>query len=96
MGYVTRGPGSPPVLPSTPMAAYDGGWGPVLPFEQWPNYQEAKKNLPAIRSFLQASDFLGVSNYARWVLKSCRWLMWVVHKGCLYAVLENNSNRGWI
>lgn len=65
MGYITRGPGTPPVLPPSPMAAYDGGWGPVLPFEQWPNYAEAKKNLPAIRKLLEASDFLGVSNYAR-------------------------------
>eukprot|EP00878_Enallax_costatus_P023723 GHUV01025260.1.p1 GENE.GHUV01025260.1~~GHUV01025260.1.p1 ORF type:complete len:363 (+),score=80.93 GHUV01025260.1:1282-2370(+) len=68
MGYINRGPGSPPVLPSTPMAAYDGGWGPLLPLELWPNYDEAKKNLPDIRAFLQASDFFGVSNYARWVL----------------------------
>ncbi|KAF6262006.1 hypothetical protein COO60DRAFT_1625174 [Scenedesmus sp. NREL 46B-D3] len=65
MGHITRGPGSPPPLPPTPMAALDGGWGPVLPFEQWPNYQEAKRNLPAIRQLLAASDFLGVSNYAR-------------------------------
>lgn len=65
MGYITRGPGSPPVLPPTPMAPYDGGWGPLLPFEQWPNYEEAKKNLPAIKALLEASDFLGVSNYAR-------------------------------
>lgn len=67
MGYINRGPGTPPVLPSTPMAAYDGGWGPLLPFEKWPNYAEAKKNLPDIRALLQASDFFGVSNYARWV-----------------------------
>lgn len=65
MGYVNRAAGYPPVLPSTPMAAYDGGWGAVLPFEKWPNYQQAKANVPAIRTLLQASDFLGVSNYAR-------------------------------
>jgi hypothetical protein len=67
MGYINRGPGTPPPLPPTPMAPLDGGWGPVLPFEQWPNYEEAKKNLPAIRQLLEAADFLGVSNYARWV-----------------------------
>lgn len=65
MGYITRGPGTPAPLPPTPMAPLDGGWGPVLRFEQWPNYEEAKKNLPAIRQLLEAADFLGVSNYAR-------------------------------
>jgi hypothetical protein len=65
MGHITRGPGAPPVLPPSPMAAYDGGWGPVLPFEQWPNYKQAKANLPDIKALLEASDFLGVSNYAR-------------------------------
>ncbi len=35
MGHITRGPGAPPVLPPSPMAAYEGGGGPVLPFEQW-------------------------------------------------------------
>jgi hypothetical protein len=64
MGYINRGPGIP-CLPPTPMAPYDGGFGPVLPFEQWPNYEEAKKNTPAIKSLIAASDFMGVSNYAR-------------------------------
>jgi hypothetical protein len=64
MGHIVRGPAEP-VLPPSPMAAYDGGWGPVLPFEQWPNYEEAKRNTPAIKKLLEASDFFGVSNYAR-------------------------------
>jgi hypothetical protein len=69
MGYVTRGPGIP-CLPPTPMAAYDGGFGPVLPFEQWPNYAEAKAAVPAIKELIAKSDFVGVSNYARWVTVS--------------------------
>lgn len=64
MGYVTRGPGVP-VLPPTKMAPYDGGFGPVLPFRQWPNYQEAKANVPHIKELIAQSDFMGVSNYAR-------------------------------
>jgi hypothetical protein len=47
------------------MAPYDGGFGPVLPFEQWPNHAEAKSNLPYIKQMIDASDFIGVSNYAR-------------------------------
>jgi hypothetical protein len=47
------------------MAPYDGGFGEVLPFEQWPNYDEAKANVPAIKALIAASDFMGVSNYAR-------------------------------
>jgi hypothetical protein len=66
MGYINRGPGIP-CLPPTPMAPYDGGFGEVLPFEQWPNYAEAKAAVPAIKSLIAASDFMGVSNYARWV-----------------------------
>jgi len=66
MGYVNRGPGIP-CLPPTPMAPYDGGFGPVLPFEQWPNYAEAKGNVPAIKELIAQSDFMGVSNYARCV-----------------------------
>lgn len=76
MGYVNRGPGIP-CLPPTPMAPYDGGFGPVLPFEQWPNYAEAKAAVPDIKALIAKSDFMGVSNYARWVVvwlcsvKSC-------------------------
>lgn len=66
MGYVNRGPGIP-CLPPTPMAPYDGGFGPVLPFEQWPNYAEAKAAVPDIKALIAKSDFMGVSNYARWV-----------------------------
>jgi hypothetical protein len=64
MGYINRGPGIP-CLPPTPMAAYDGGFGKVLPFAQWPNHAEAVRNLPNIKKLIAASDFMGVSNYAR-------------------------------
>ena len=66
MGYINR-EGGIPVLPQTPMAPLDGGFGKVMPFEQWPNYAEAKANIPAIKALLAASDFMGVSNYARCV-----------------------------
>lgn len=66
MGYINHGPApTPHPSPESPMAAYNGGWGPILPFKQWPNYAEAEKNLPDIKALLEASDFLGVSNYAR-------------------------------
>lgn len=68
MGYVTRKPvAEPHPTPVTKMAPYNGGWGEILPFEQWPNYKEAKENVPDIKKLLQASDFIGVSNYARYV-----------------------------
>lgn len=88
MGYVTRGAGIP-VLPNTKMAPYDGGFGAVLPFEQWPNYAEAKANVPFIRQLLEASDFMGVSNYARCV----HWTDWC-EAACSFAASRDSRAHG--
>lgn len=43
----------------------DGGWGPLLPFAQWPEHERLSKALPAIRKLLNDVNVLGVSCYAR-------------------------------
>jgi hypothetical protein len=46
-------------------AQLDGGWGQLLPLEQWPNYQYLSKNLPTIQHLLiDKVDIIGISNYA--------------------------------
>ena len=43
----------------------DGGFGALLPFEQWPEHARLAKSLPAIKKLLNTVDVLGVSCYAR-------------------------------
>lgn len=64
-GRVNHGPGPEAPIPDSPLAALDGGYGPLLPLDRWPNVERLKAVLPDVRKLLEASDFIGVSNYAR-------------------------------
>lgn len=59
-GVINRGPDSPPLpLPASPLGPLSGGWGPLLPFDQWPGALEIERALPAARELLQSDvDFL--------------------------------------
>jgi hypothetical protein len=52
-------------LPVDKMSKKNGGWGPVLPFRQWPLYQHLNRNLKTIHQLLNACDYLGISSYSR-------------------------------
>jgi hypothetical protein len=59
-GVVNRGPDGPPhALPSSKMAPYSGGWGPILPVDAWPSAELLKKARPAAKELLSKDiDFL--------------------------------------
>lgn len=43
----------------------EGGFGPMLPLDQWPNAARIKQVQPDLSKLVAAIDFIGVSNYAR-------------------------------
>jgi hypothetical protein len=59
-GVVNRGPDAPPFpLPGTPLAPLSGGWGPLLPFDEWPGSARIAAGLPAARVLLRSVvDFM--------------------------------------
>lgn len=52
---------------SGPMGKYEGGFGPLLPFAQWPGVDRIKAVQADLKQLIATVDFVGVSNYARWV-----------------------------
>jgi len=52
---------------SGPMGKYEGGFGPLLPFAQWPGVDRIKAVQADLKQLMATVDFVGVSNYARWV-----------------------------
>ena len=64
-GVVNRGDDVFAALPPSAMARKDGGWGPLLPFAQWPEHARLQKALPDIQRLLASVDVIGVSCYAR-------------------------------
>jgi hypothetical protein len=51
--------------PSSPPTPTRPRWGPLLPFNQWPEYDRLSKSQAAIVKLLNSVDVLGVSCYAR-------------------------------
>ncbi|KAI8470137.1 MAG: hypothetical protein J3K34DRAFT_459022 [Monoraphidium minutum] len=66
-GVLNRGPDpGPSPQPPSAMAAYSGGWGPLLPLAEWPGAARIRAALPAARTLFERDvDFLGISNYNR-------------------------------
>jgi hypothetical protein len=64
-GVINRADDQYGALPESKMWKKDGGWGPLLPFEQWPEHARLKAALPDIHKLLDSVDVLGVSCYAR-------------------------------
>ncbi|KIZ04437.1 hypothetical protein MNEG_3525 [Monoraphidium neglectum] len=64
-GVINRGDDVYGAIPEGKFWKKDGGWGPLLPFDQWPEHERLSKALPAIRRLLKSVDVLGVSCYAR-------------------------------
>ena len=65
-GVVNRAP-DPPATRARPPSRLEGfqGWGPLLPFAQWPEHERLQKALPDIQRLLASVDVIGVSCYAR-------------------------------
>lgn len=64
-GVLNRGPDVHGAIPPSKFWKHDGGFGPILPFEEWPHHETLKKNVPALNKLFSEMDFFGVSNYAR-------------------------------
>ncbi|KAI8472826.1 MAG: hypothetical protein J3K34DRAFT_519379 [Monoraphidium minutum] len=64
-GVINRGDDVYGALPEGKFWKKDGGWGPLLPFEQWPEHKRLAKSLPALHRLLDSANVLGVSCYAR-------------------------------
>ena len=64
-GVINRGDDEFGAIPQGKFWKKDGGWGPLLPFKQWPEHKRLQKALPAIHKLLSSVDVLGVSCYAR-------------------------------
>jgi hypothetical protein len=64
-GVINRGDDVYGALPESKMWKKDGGWGPLLPFEQWPEHARLKAALPDTHKLLETVDVLGVSCYSR-------------------------------
>jgi hypothetical protein len=64
-GSINRLAAPQPVHPPSEMAHLDGGWGPLMLFNQWPNHAILQSKLASIRKLINAQvDVLGISNYA--------------------------------
>ncbi|GBF95536.1 hypothetical protein Rsub_08517 [Raphidocelis subcapitata] len=65
-GVINRAPDDNAVRapPASALEAYQG-WGPVLPFDKWPEYARLKASQPALLGLLDSVDVLGVSCYPR-------------------------------
>jgi hypothetical protein len=65
-GVINRAP-DPPALRSLPASKTQAlqGWGPLLPFAQWPEHDRLARQLPDLLRLLNAVDVLGVSCYPR-------------------------------
>lgn len=60
----------------------EGGFGPLLPFEQWPGVARIKAVQSDLRKLFAAIDFVGISNYARCVSGwscVCVWMLCGIH-----------------
>jgi len=64
-GVVNRDDDVYGAIPESKFWKKDGGWGPLKPFEEWPEYERLNKALPAIHKLLKSVDVLGVSCYPR-------------------------------
>lgn len=58
-GVINRADDVHGALPESKMWKKDGGWGPLLPFAQWPEYARLSKALPDIQKLLSSVDVLG-------------------------------------
>ena len=59
-GVINRGPDPPDMraAPATALSAFQG-WGPLKPFDQWPEHARLAKALPDIQKLLNSVDVLG-------------------------------------
>lgn len=64
-GVINRGPDVVGAIPESKFWKHDGGFGPILPFAQWPHYEQLKAAVPHLKTLFSELDFFGVSNYAR-------------------------------
>jgi hypothetical protein len=64
-GVINRGADEVGAIPASKFWKHDGGFGPILPFAQWPHHDQLKANVPALNALFSEMDFFGVSNYAR-------------------------------
>ena len=58
-GVINRADDVYGALPESKMWKKDGGWGPLLPFDQWPEHERLAKALPDIQKLLNSVDVLG-------------------------------------
>jgi hypothetical protein len=47
------------------MGRLEGGFGPMLPIDQWPGVKRIKAVQQDLKQLMATIDFMGVSNYAR-------------------------------
>lgn len=82
-GVINRNEDKYGALPQSKFWKLDGGYGPLKPFEQWPEHDRLKKALPALHKLLASADVLGGWRAARGGLRGRGGVS--LARGCMAA-----------